>query len=261
MTGDERQRGEPWLRPEPSSVGRPSWARSSDEGLDVRPWFPGAPVRPTAAKSAGPRPEPRPEPKPEPKPEPRPEPQQVAPEPAFSEADLELLREEVLAEARVPYLAAAEAFAAATRELSRELHEDVVDLALRIAEAIVRREVALDRTVVLDVARRALRLAGPVSRVTVKCATEDAPYLREHLDVIAREESGTAVEVMVRPSDDIDLGGCLVTFDRGVVDARISRQLERLGDAVKAALADAAPDPTGPPVDGGDADAGEEEAP
>jgi len=79
-----------------------------------------------------------------------------------------------------------------------------------------------------------------VSRMTLKCAEEDAPFLREQIDEAVRSEAGRAIEVTVRPSADIDIGGCLLTFDSGIVDARVPQQLSRLADAVKAALHDTA---------------------
>jgi len=128
----------------------------------------------------------------------------------------------------------------AVGELEQRLYDDVVDLAVRLAEAVVRRTVEIDRDVLLENTRRALRTAGPVSRMTLKCAAEDAPFLRERIEDLVKSEVGRAIEVTVRPSDDIDLGGCLLTFDSGIVDARIPQQLSRLADAVKATLHDTA---------------------
>lgn len=230
--------------PEPT---RPAWAQARGGAEEVHAWAPRQQTPPTPPPS--PRPAPRPpradevevgaEPEPPP---PSPEPQRVVlPEGSHvvTDADLEALRDEIADELREPYLAAASALNAAADELEQRLYDDIVDLAVRLAEAVVHRTVALDRDVVIETARRALRLAGPVARVVVRCNADDAAHLRERLVDVAHGEAGRAVEVIVRPSDDIDAGGCLLTFDSGIVDARVSRQLDRLAEAVKAAIHDA----------------------
>ena len=219
----------------PATMSRPLWATPAAER--VREWQPGAPV-------AEPPPEAPVEPATSSTPPP-PRVEVVAPAPAepvhtFDDAQLAELEATIVGELREPYLASARSLAAAVNELEQRLYDDVVDLAVRLAEAVVHRTVALDRAILLENTRRALRLAGPVSRMTLKCAEEDAPFLREEIDEAVRSEVGRAIEVTVRPSADIDIGGCLLTFDSGIVDARIPQQLKRLADAVKAALHDTA---------------------
>jgi hypothetical protein len=148
-----------------------------------------------------------------------------------------IAREDALIAAlQKPYRDAAARFIAACDELERRLREDVVDLAARIASAMLHRELKMNRGLVLEVAQRALRLVGPLDRVTVKCASEDADLLREHMPNLARTEVGRVVEVTVRPSDDVTPGGLVLTFEGGVVDAREDRRLARITDAVKEAL-------------------------
>ena len=139
---------------------------------------------------------------------------------------------------RAPYLEAAQRLMSVVGEIEQRVREDVVDMAARIAAVLMQRAVKLDRTITLDIARRALRRLGPIERVIVKCAESDADLLREHLPALARSEVGQMVEVVVRPSDDIRPGGVMLTFDGGVVDAREERRLARIVDAVKAAVLD-----------------------
>jgi hypothetical protein len=171
------------------------------------------------------------------------QPPELPPEPALPEGmvlvseDELIAREQALIDAlQRPYLEAARRFEEAVADLDRRLREDIVDLAARIASALVHRELKMNRGLVLEVAQRALRLVGPLDRVTVKCAPEDADLLREHMPQIARTEVGRAVEVTVRPSDDVMPGGLLLTFEGGVVDAREDRRLARITEAVKEAL-------------------------
>jgi len=157
----------------------------------------------------------------------------------MTEAQLAARDEALVAELRAPYEESARRLAAGVVELQQRLHEDMVELAARVGEVLMYREVRSDPAVILDITRRALRMVGPMERVVVKCAPEDEAILREHLDEVARHEAGRAVEVIVRASDDIDVGGCLLTFESGIVDARSNKRLERIIDALKAAVSDA----------------------
>lgn len=148
-------------------------------------------------------------------------------------------REDAIVEAlRTPYLEAARKLLLVCDEVETRLRDDVVELSARIAQALVYRELKTDRSFILEVAQRALRLVGPLERLTVRCAPEDAELLRENLPGLARAEVGRVVEVLVRPSDDIMPGGLLLTFEGGVVDAREERRLARITEAVKTALRD-----------------------
>ncbi len=137
---------------------------------------------------------------------------------------------------QAPYEEGAAKLAAAARELDNRVHQDLVQLALELAQEMVERVIELDPSVVLDVAKRAVRRAGPVQRLVVKCSEHDAAFLRDQLPGVAKQEGGRAVEVLVRPSDDIRPGGVLLTFSSGIVDARMEKGLSRLAEAVRAAL-------------------------
>lgn len=221
----------PWTseKPAPSIVSITSWS--------VAARVPESP-KVTPPKAAPPKVEPPPPPPEEVHEEP------AAPvEPAIPDGML-LVSEEALAEReeaivealRKPYLDAATSLVQAIDELETRLTDDVVELAAKIAQALTYREFAADRTLILEVAQRALRLVGPLERLTVRCAPEDAELLRDNLPALARMEVGRPVEVLVRPSDDIMPGGLLLTFDGGVVDAREERRAARIVEAVKAAI-------------------------
>lgn len=239
----------------PREVRPVSWSRPREgaapvtwgvpEGRDeVTPWALTQREKPAAEPArAAPPVEPPPPPvdvEPTPEPEPPPEPATASPIPEgmllVSEQEL-LDREDAIVEAlRTPYKQAASQLELAVAELETRLTDDVVELAARIAQALIYKELELNRSLVLEVAQRALRLVGPLERLTVRCAPEDAELLREHMPGLARVEVGRAVEVLVRPSDDIMPGGLLLTFEGGVVDAREERRLQRIVEAVKAAI-------------------------
>lgn len=242
--GLAREKPAPWVASANTEPSVTAW--TATERASAKPSPASPPPSPSAAAPTGPPP---PETVP---PGPADSPPQAAPE-LFAQPIPEgmlLVSEEALAEReeaivealRKPYLDAARSMLLAVDELETRLTDDIVDLAGRIAQALTYREFTTDKTLVLEVAQRALRLVGPLERLTVRCAPEDAELLRDNLPALARVEVGRAVEVVVRPSDDIMPGGLLLTFDGGVVDAREERRAARIVEAVKTAIREARQD-------------------
>lgn len=241
--GAAREKPAPWVARANAEASVTAW--TATERVSARPSPAPPQAAPPAPASAGPGTAEPPPSAPEPTApaasdsyvQPIPEGMLLVSEEALAE------REEAIVEAlRKPYLDAARSMLQAVDELETRLTDDIVDLAARIAQALTYREFTTDKTLVLEVAQRALRLVGPLERLTVRCAPEDAELLRDNLPALARVEVGRAVEVVVRPSDDIMPGGLLLTFDGGVVDAREERRAARIVEAVKTAIREARQD-------------------
>jgi|GEM_PF-2486033 len=174
-----------------------------------------------------------------------PEPDEVVPAPPPPSLDeaksaaLQLRVEELeheLAELRGRYQDSVEQLQRASFELDLRIGNDVLQLARRLAEVIMRRTVELDSEVVVSSLRAAFQLAGPLERVTVKCAPEDVATLRTQAEGVAQDLMGRWVEVAVQQGADIEPGGVLLLFEGGVVDARLPSQLDRLTAVVERAI-------------------------
>ncbi|MCB9728898.1 MAG: hypothetical protein H6744_14010 [Deltaproteobacteria bacterium] len=144
--------------------------------------------------------------------------------------------EEMAATLMEPYLAAAQSLERATQELTDRFAENVVSLAARMATAILHRDAELDAEPLIANIQRALQVAGPVTRLTLRCHADDADAIRTHAPGLAAEISGRPVEVTVRPSGDVDRGSCIVLFEEGIVDARWQVQIDRISAAVRTAM-------------------------
>ncbi len=116
---------------------------------------------------------------------------------------------------------------------------DLVQLAMAMAERIVRRSIEVDRTILLTMARAAIERLGTTTAATIHLNPIDYDAIR-----LARPEalSGGGVEVLADPQ--VARGGCLVKSVAGVIDAGIDTQLRELSRAL---LGDRQPAP--PPAD------------
>jgi flagellar biosynthesis/type III secretory pathway protein FliH len=122
----------------------------------------------------------------------------------------------------------------ARREAQRLLdraHHDIVALAVRIAERLVRRSLALDPEIVADIAEAAIAAAGPREELVVRLHPDDLAALE------ARDCNGSALlrarcHLRVQPDAGVGRGGCIVDSPAGSVDARLATQLAAIERAL-----------------------------
>ena len=107
-------------------------------------------------------------------------------------------------------------------QLLRAIEPDVVKLALRIAERIVRREVQVDPLVLTGAVRAALGQLADKSKVRVRVPEADANLWSEtfaHLPNL-RVEPAVVADAQLQP------GECVLESDYGVADLGVGSQLE-----------------------------------
>jgi flagellar assembly protein FliH len=146
-----------------------------------------------------------------------------------------------LAAGRAEIGPAAEALAAATRELEGETaraadaaERAAAELALQIAEKVLGAALEVKPELVLKVVRGALRrLTEPLESILM-VNPADAERVRGALDELAGEHGAG---LTVRAERRVAPGGCVVRTKAGEVDAGIAGQLERAGAVVAQELA------------------------
>jgi flagellar biosynthesis/type III secretory pathway protein FliH len=109
-------------------------------------------------------------------------------------------------------------------KLIEDAEPELVRLALGIAERVLHQQVALDRGVVLEMAKVAIARLIERDTVTVRVNPADLERMREH-----REELiaiGDIRNLRVVEDKRVDRGGVVVDSETGTIDARIATQLE-----------------------------------
>ena len=126
--------------------------------------------------------------------------------------------------------------------LDREARTAVLRLAVRLAEKVVHRHVAIHPDAVLDQVREALSLILEPTRATLRVHPEDHALLSSLLpEVVAEFDAVEHAEAVADPG--IAQGGCVLTYGPGRIDATIEMQLSRLASL----LLDPAPESTSEP--------------
>ena len=109
-------------------------------------------------------------------------------------------------------------------KLIESAEPELVRLAIGIAERILHQQIALDRGVVVEMAKNAIARLIDRDTVTVRVNPADLEGMRQHRDELV----GLADIRNLRVVEDqrVDRGGVVVETDGGTIDARIGTQLD-----------------------------------
>lgn len=109
-------------------------------------------------------------------------------------------------------------------ELDDQVEKEVVELVISMVRQLVRREVKMDPSHIVGVAREALSVL-PVSNrdVTLVLNPADAEIVREAFSLVEKEQGWKIIEDPV-----LNRGGCKVFSDTSQVDATLESRLDAL---------------------------------
>lgn len=155
-------------------------------------------------------------------------------------------REEILAEAQKQRVeifekakqeARAEMAAHAATELAKAKlqagqllaasEREMVELACRIAEKIIGRDLQRDPDTILEIAANAIDSARTAKAMVLRVNPRDGVALREKRPKLM-ELIGRSVDISVKDDADVEVGGCIVQTEFGTIDAQLRTQFEML---------------------------------
>lgn len=111
--------------------------------------------------------------------------------------------------------------------LSALSEQAVIKFAFGVAERIIRKEVVIDRQMVVDQIKDGIRRVVGVANVKVRIHPSDLAFVREQKNVI--QASGDAIrEIVVEGDENLEPGDCIIESEMGNIDARISTQLKQI---------------------------------
>jgi len=123
-----------------------------------------------------------------------------------------------------------EAFEAREQFLARN-EAELVKLAVAVARKVVGECAASDNGAVLLSVREAVRSVRSERKIRLRVRASDEAVVKERLTELRALSSGIA-EIAVTADDAVELGGCIVESDLGVIDAQFSTQLDALERAL-----------------------------
>ena len=111
-------------------------------------------------------------------------------------------------------------------ELLQKTERQVVELALAIAGRVLRRELSVDRELLIAMAHVALERLGENTSATIRLNPDD------YASIGAQAHLGNHDVVQVVADPLVSPGGCLVQSDFGLIDAGIDAQLGEMAGAL-----------------------------
>ncbi|MBW1980199.1 MAG: flagellar assembly protein FliH [Deltaproteobacteria bacterium] len=147
---------------------------------------------------------------------------------------LELARKEMAAtiDSLVGIMEALERWKA---EICVQAEEQVLELAISLAEEIIRHEVCCSSETVKETVRLALQKAAAAERAKICLHPEDLEIVKEFLPEISQK---TEQDFTLEASHAVERGGCLIETDCGIIDARLGKQWQILKRQLRKALED-----------------------
>lgn len=113
------------------------------------------------------------------------------------------------------------------KKIIKDAEAEILRLALKSAEQIIRSEVSLHRDVCLNIVSEAINRVSDREQVIVRVNREDAEYIKKYKDRLAGIVDGIR-SFSILEDNQIEPGGCIIETNLGYVDSRISTKLEAI---------------------------------
>ncbi len=109
----------------------------------------------------------------------------------------------------------------------RHWEQAAVQLATKIAERVIRREVQAEPKITMDLVREALEMSAGAAHLKIALSPTDFETLGGQVKKLAQEIARCGQAEIV-PDETIAVGGCRVETQHGVIDQQIETQLDRI---------------------------------
>lgn len=116
-------------------------------------------------------------------------------------------------------------------KLVDKLMPEIISLASEIAKKVIIKEVALDRTIVMNVATEAIKkVAEREEKITIKINPIDYELMVANSEFF-KDLSGLK-DIVIEPAPAVSRGGCYIETQTGEIDARLEEKLKELDNVI-----------------------------
>lgn len=118
------------------------------------------------------------------------------------------------------------------KKIIKDAEPEILRIAIKAAEQVIRSEVSLHRDVCLNIVSDAINRVSDREQVIVRVNREDAEYIKKYKEKLSGIVDGIKSFSILEDSQ-IEPGGCIIETNLGYVDARISTKLHAIEEALK----------------------------
>jgi flagellar assembly protein FliH len=120
------------------------------------------------------------------------------------------------------------------KKIVKDAESEILRLALKVAEQVIRSEVSLHRDVSLNIVSDAISRVSDREQVIIRVNKEDIEHIKKYKDRIGNIVDGIkSLSIVEDPG--VDAGGCIIETNLGYVDARISTKIAAIDEAFRKA--------------------------
>lgn len=112
-------------------------------------------------------------------------------------------------------------------EILNGAQTDILELAAKVAEKIIGRDLEREPQVVIDLCVNAIENARNVKQVVLRVNPRDAAILRENYKPLMAAV-GRSLDLAIKDDNEVVSGGCIVQTEFGTIDAQLSTQFAML---------------------------------
>ena len=124
-------------------------------------------------------------------------------------------------------------FLNAKNEIFEYIAPDILEISIDIAKKIVKKEIEQDPTIILETILDVLKkLSRDESKVSIKANPAQVSLIKENISEMV-SSLGLETKINVFGDDTIEVGGCILQTNNGLVDATVSTQIEIIKEAFK----------------------------
>jgi len=120
------------------------------------------------------------------------------------------------------------------KKVIKESEGEILHLAIKVAEQILKSEISLNRDICLNIVSDAISRVSDRDSITVKVSKDDLESIKRFRDRIASIVDGVKSFSIIEDSS-VDPGGCIIETNLGFIDARISTKLKTIEEAFEKA--------------------------
>ena len=114
-----------------------------------------------------------------------------------------------------------------------EITKDILDISIKVAEKIIKKEVETDKSVLEAIVKDTLKsLAKDENKIILKVNPIDVEYTKEIVPQLLSSGQLEA-KIFVTGDKDVEEGSAIIETSNGIIDANINTQLEIIKEAFK----------------------------
>lgn len=118
------------------------------------------------------------------------------------------------------------------KKIIKDSENELVRLALKIAEHVIRKEVTIDKEIVMNIIMEALGKMSERENIIIRVSKEDGEYVKKSKDKISGIMDGVK-SISIIEDSFMEPGGCVIETNLGYVDAKISTKISLIEQAIK----------------------------